>query len=181
MEYMGENPDSKDRSLETIDFIINVLRQHEQHLDRSIDQLATVAEQIGNTDELNNKMATVEEKINNLQKEVTNLIGYLSKAPEKTFPTMVKEQEPPVQGEQSVILRCKQWADFQVLAMNAQTLFFCYKEDEKIFQADALSGNKLIIYTGALPTFSMIMKIWVSHQFNITEQNVLEGFLDKPK
>ena len=75
---MGETPDSKDKSLEALDFIINVLKQHEQNLDKSIDQLATVVEQIGNTDALRGKMETVEEKINNLQKEVTNLIGYLS-------------------------------------------------------------------------------------------------------
>ena len=189
---MGENPDSKDRSLEALDFIINVLKQHEQNLDKSIDQLATVAEQIGNTDVLNDKMATVEEKINILQKEVTYLIGYLSNAPEKAFLATVKEQEPPVQAapavspvfvqcEPSVILRCKQWADFQVFAMHAQALTFSYKEDKTVFRADALKGNLIIIYAGAFPDFSMILKIWLSRQFNITEQNVLEGFLDKPK
>ena len=189
---MGEPPDSKDKSLEALDFIINVLKQHEQNLDKSIDQLATVAEQIGNTDALMSKMEKVEEKINNLQKEVTNLIGYISNAPKNALPVMVMEQEPRVQaapavspsvvqGEPSVILRCSQWLDFQVFAMHAQTLFFSYKGNEKIFQANALRGNQLIIYAGALPNFSMILKTWLSFQLDITEPNILEGSLDKPK
>ncbi|MGA3058914.1 MAG: hypothetical protein ABSD92_00945 [Candidatus Bathyarchaeia archaeon] len=188
---MAENLGSKDRSLEALDFIINVLKEHEQNLDESIDELATVIEQIGNTtDGLKGKVEEVEEKINRMQKEVTNLIGYLSNAPKKALPAEVKEQEPQVQaaisvsptvvqGGLSVILRCKHWADFQALAMHAQTLFFSYKENEKVFQVDALKGNQIIMYTGAFSNFSMILKAWLSRQLEITEENILEGSLDK--
>ena len=188
---MSDNPSSKDKSLETLDFIINVLKEHEQNLDESIDELATVIEQIGNTtDGLKGKVEEVEEKINRMQKEVTNLIGYLSNAPKKALPAEVKEQEPQVQaaisvsptvvqGGLSVILRCKHWADFQALAMHAQTLFFSYKENEKVFQVDALKGNQIIMYTGAFSNFSMILKAWLSRQLEITEENILEGSLDK--
>ena len=77
---MAEDPNSKDKALEALDFIINVLKEHEQNLDKSINELATVTEQIGDTEALNSTVGKVEEKINNLQKEVTNLIGYLSNA-----------------------------------------------------------------------------------------------------
>ena len=185
---MAENSDSKDKSLEALDFLINVLKEHEQNLDKSIDQLATVAEQLGNTDALMGKMMAVEEKINDFQKEVTRLIGYVLNAPKNALPVKAMEQESRVQatsalplavvqGEPSVILRCKQWGDFQVLAMHAQTLFFSYKEDEKIFQADALRGNQLITYTGALPNFSMILKTWLSFRLDIAELNIFEGSL----
>jgi hypothetical protein len=169
-------------------------------LDKLINELATVTEQLGETGELNGKVTKLEEKINNLQKEVTNLIGYLSSTPKETWPASAKEQtvQPQitttpsatialaaratvVQGRPSVTLRCKQWEDFQTLAVNAQTLSFSYKEDEKVFQADALKGNLIIKYTGALPNFSMILKTWLSRRLEITELNILEGFLDKPK
>jgi hypothetical protein len=65
--------------------------------------------------------------------------------------------------------------------MHAQALTFSYNEDEKVFQADALKGNQIIKYTGALPNFSIILKTWLSRQLAITERNILEGFLDKPK
>jgi hypothetical protein len=189
---MADNSGSKDRSLEALDFIINVLKEHEQTLDKSIHELATITEQIGDTDALNGKVEKVEEKISNLQKEVTNLIGYLSSAPKEALSAMVKNQEPQpqtetnlplalVQGGPTVILRCKQWGDFQVLAMHAQTLSFSCKEIEKVFQVDALKGNQIITYSGVLPKFSLIFKTWLSGQLELTERNIVEGFLDKAK
>jgi hypothetical protein len=76
-----------------------------------------------------------------------------------------------------VILRCKQWEDFQTLAYRAQTLSFSYKEDEKVFQADALKGNQIITYSGALPKFSSILKTSLSKQLDVPETNILEGVL----
>jgi seryl-tRNA synthetase len=189
---MAEDPNSKDKALEALDFIINVLKEHEQNLDKSINELATVTEQIGDTEALNSKVGKVEEKINNLQKEVTNLIGYLSNAPKEPLSEAVKEQAPQVQAthavssifvqvEPSVILRCKQWEDFQALAMHAQTLFFNYKEDKMLFQADALKGNQLITYSGAFPNFSIVLKKWLLLELDVAERNILEGSLDRPE
>ena len=189
---MADIPGSKDKSLEALDFIINVLREHERNLDKSINELAKVNEQIANMDALSDKLEKVEEKIDNLQKEVRSLIGYLSKTPRETFPAAIKAQEPQIlavsavspvaqQSAVSVILHCKRWEDFQVLAMLGQTVSFSYKEDERIFQVDTLKGNQIVTYVGALPNFSLILKKWLSRQLNITEQNILEGFLDKPK
>jgi hypothetical protein len=181
---LSKNPQSKDDSLEALDFIVNVLKEHERDLDKLINELATVTEQLGDTGELSGKVEKVEEKINSLQKEVTNLISYVSgNAPKEALPAAVKEQTsqtapvPVVQGGASVILRCKQWEDFQTLAFRAQTLSFCYKEDEKVFQADALKGNQIITYNGPLPKFSSILKASLSKQLDVPETNILEGVL----
>ena len=181
---MAKNPQSKDDSLDALDFIVNVLKEHEKDLDKLINELATVTEQLGDTGELSGKVEKVEEKINSLQKEVTNLITYVSSStPKEALPAAVKEQTsqtapvPVLQGKPSVILRCKQWEDFQTLAFRAQTLSFCYKEDEKVFQADALKGNQIITYNGALPKFSSILKASLSKQLDVPETNILEGVL----
>ncbi len=187
---MAKNSQSKDDSLEALDFIVNVLKEHEKDLDKLINELASVTEQLGDTGELSGKVEKVEEKINSLQKEVTNLITYVSssttstsKEPKEALPAAVKEQtsQPaPVlvlEGKPSVILRCRQWEDFQTLAFHAQTLSFCYKEDEKVFQVDALKGNQIITYNGALPEFSSILKASLSKQLDIPETNILEGVL----
>jgi hypothetical protein len=189
---MADNSGSKDKALVALDFILNVLKEHEQNLDKSINDLTTITDQIGDTDALTGKIEKVEEKINNLQKEVTNLIGYMSNAPKEALQAVPKKQEPQaqttsvvsqamVQGGSSLILHCKQWGDFQVLAMHAQMLSFSIKEDEKVFRADALKGNQIISYAGALPNFSVILRAWLSRQLEITERSILEGFLDKPK
>src|SRR5512146_2659637 len=91
---MAKNPQSKDDALESLDFIVNVLKEHEKDLDKLINELATVTEQIGDAGELNGKVEKIEEKINTLQKEVTNLIGYLSGAPKETLPAAPANQQP---------------------------------------------------------------------------------------
>jgi hypothetical protein len=192
MEEMAGNPGSRDKALEALDFIINVLKEHEQNLDKSINEFALVTEHLGNTDVLNGKIEKVEEKIGNLQKEITNLIGVLSNSHKEALSGAAKKQELQaeatcaasvalVQGGQSVTLHCKQWKDFQSLALNAQMVSFSFEEAEKVFQAEAFKGNQLILFSGALPNFDIILKTWLSWQLGIAEGNVLEGFLDTPK
>jgi hypothetical protein len=74
-------------------------------------------------------------------------------------------------------LRCKQWEDFQTLAFQAQTLSFMVKEAEKTFQADALKGNQIITYSGEIPKFAALLKMWLSKQLDVPEQKILEGVL----
>ncbi len=64
---MAKNPQSKDEALEAVDFIVNVLKEHERDLDKLINELATVTEQLGDTGELGDKVEKVEEKITTLQ------------------------------------------------------------------------------------------------------------------
>jgi hypothetical protein len=165
-----------------------VLKEHERDLDRLINELSNVTEQLGDSGALKGKVEKVEEKINSLQKDVTNLVGVLSNVPKESLPTAIKEQTPQAQAilttlattsesGPSVVLRCKQWEDFQTLASHAQTLSFSYKEDEKVFQADALRGNQIITYSGPLPKLSIILKAALSKQLDVLEKNILEGVL----
>lgn len=186
---MAKIPQSKDEALEALDFIVNVLKEHEKDLDKLITELATVTEQMGDTGELSGKVEKVEEKINSLQKEVTNLIGYVSSAPKEALPVAAREQNVPaltttptapavnLSAGPSVVLRCQQWDDFQVLAAHAQTLSFNFKEEEKVFQVSALRGNQIITYSGSLPKFSAVLKIWLSKQLDVSERSILEGVL----
>ncbi len=181
----GRNPQSKDEAFEALDFIVNVLKEHEKDLDKLINELATVTEQLGDTGQLNGKVEKIEEKITVLQKEVTNLVTYLSSAPKEALPTAPKEQAviPTataglVSGNPNMILRCKQWEDFLILAFQAKTLSFSYKQDEKIFQVDALKGSQIIAFSGEIPNFSAVLKAWLSKKLDVDEKSVLEGALE---
>jgi len=192
---MSRKPQSKDEALEALDFIVNVLKEHEKDLDRLINELGTVTEAIGATGELTSKVEKVEERIAGLQNEIINLVGYLSNSPrEAPAPAAMQKETPkpeiaptipvPVQTEQPiaihgppVILRCKQWDDFQGLATQAQTLSFMVKEPERTFQADALKGNQIITYSGEIPKLPPLLKIWLSKQLEIPDRKVLEGVL----
>lgn len=181
MQTMSKKPQSKDEALEALDFIVNVLKEHEKDLDRLISELGTVTEALGETGELSCKVEKVEERISGLQNEINSLVHYLSTTPTEA-PVLTPEQKTElVQGNimhgPPVILRCKQWEDFQTLAFQAQTLSFMYKEAEKTFQADALKGNQIITYSGELPKLTALLKMWLSKQLEVPEKKILEGVL----
>jgi uncharacterized coiled-coil protein SlyX len=180
---MSKKAPSKNDALEALDFIVNVLKEHEKDLDKLINELGNITERLGDTGELSGKIEKVEERLTTLQNEIANLITYLSvpheaptavqQAPEQRTGTV---QSREVRGT-PVILRCKVWEDFQTLAYQAQTLSFLYRETEKTFQADALKDNQIITYSGELPKEISLLKIWLSKQLDIPEKNVLEGIL----
>jgi hypothetical protein len=181
---MTKKAPSKDEALEALDFIINVLKEHEKDLDRLINDLGTITERLGDTGEFSGKIEKVEERLGTLQNEITNLITYLSTSREPmAIPAQVTQQEkaqtPQVREMRGppVILRCKQWEDFQTLAHQAQTLSFLYKEAEKTFQADALKNNQIITYSGEPPKQTSLLKTWLAKQLDIPERKVLEGIL----
>lgn len=179
---MSKKAPSKDDALEALDFIINVLREHEKDLDRLINELGKITERLGETGELSGKIENVEERLTNLQGAISNLISYLStshevpKMPAQTLQAP-KAQEPVEIRGPPVILRCKQWEDFQTLANQAQTLSFLYKETEKTFQADALKNNQIITYSGELPKQTALLKTWLSKQLDVSQDRILEGIL----
>lgn len=179
---MSKKSPSKDDALEALDFIINVLREHEKDLDRLINELGKITERLGQTGELSGKIENVEERLTTLQSEIANLINYLSTSHEAPAAplTVIQEQKTPATREvhgPPVILRCKQWEDFQTLAYQAQTLSFLYKEAERTFQVDALKNNQIITYNGELPKQSSLLKSWLSSCLNIPEKKILEGVL----
>jgi hypothetical protein len=191
MELMSKRPQSKDEALEALDFIVNVLKEHEKDLDKLINELGTVTEQLGETGELSVKVEKVEERISGLQNEINNLVNYLAASPKGGAPMPISKLQPqivaeapqaqaqpvPVMHGPPVILRCKQWEDFQTLAVQAQTLSFMVKEAEKTFQVDALKGHQIITYSGELPKVASLLKIWLGRQLDVPEQKILEGVL----
>jgi len=183
---MSKKIPSKDEALEALDFIVSVLKEHEKDLDRLITELGSVTERMGDTGALNAKVEKVEERLSTLQNEITNLITYLS-APHGTPPTPLQQTLPvPPKHEEvqvreahgpTVIIRCKQWEDFQAVAMGAQTLSFMYREDDKTFQVDAVKDNQIITYSGELPKYNLLLKSWLSNRLSIPERKALEGVL----
>jgi len=186
---MSRKPPSKDEALEALDFIVSVLKEHEKDLDKLIGELGTITEKLGDTGELSGKIEKVEDRLSTLQNEIANLITYLSSAQEMPRPQAAAQagtvQEPKAEQARvgvevrgpPVILRCKQWEDFQGLARGAETLSFLFREAEKTFQADALKDNRIITYSGELPKSTGLLKAWLSRQLDVPEKSILEGVL----
>jgi hypothetical protein len=139
---------------------------------------------LGKTGELSGKIENVEERLTNLQGEISNLISYLSTPHESSKGSMQRRKQLQTQKAQApveirgppVILRCKQWEDFQTLAHQAQTLSFLYKEAEKTFQVDALKNNQIITYSGELPKPTALLKTWLSKQLEFLKTRFLKAY-----
>jgi hypothetical protein len=181
---MNEKSPSKDEALEALDFIVNVLKEHEKDLDRLIGELGTVASNLGDTGELGDKVDNVEEKINAIQNQITTLIQYLSRPTNATQTQSAIAQTPKVQITQTepakttpLKLQVNQWEDFQPLATQAQTISFTHKELEKTFEACALQDKQVITYSGELPKITTLLKSWLSKQLQTPESIILEGTL----
>jgi len=180
---MSKRSPSRDDAFEALDFIVNVLKEHEKDLDKLINELGNITGRLGDTGELSLKIEKVEERLATLQNEIANLIKYVSIPHEaQTAGQQVSQQrigavQPREAQGTPVNLRCKQWEDFKALAYQAQTLCFLYREKEATFQADALKDNQIVTYSGELPKKVSLLKIWLSKQLDIPEEKVLEGNL----
>ena len=162
-----ERKPGKDEALEALDFIINVLKEHEKDLDRLIRQLGIITESIGETGEITGKIDSKEDRLSSLQGEITNLIKYIG-AP-KGSPSYA--HGPPV------IVKCRQWEDFKNLAVGAETVSYHFKETEKSFQANALKKGRVVSYTGEFPS-NTLLKLWLSKELDVAVESIFEGVLD---
>ena len=163
-----ERKPSKNDALEALDFIINVLKEHEKDLDRLVSQLGIITESLGETGEIPGKIEKIEDRITTLQDEITNLIKYLATPRGSTSYT----QGTPVN------VKCRQWENFKNLAAGAETVSYLLKEEDNSFQADALKNGRIVSYTGEFPQNSSLLKLWLSKELDITEEIVFEGSLN---
>ena len=165
-----ERKPTKNDALEALDFIINVLKEHEKDLDRLISQLGIITESLGETGELTGKIENIEDRITNLQGEITNMMTYVA-AP-RDAPVHTQAATTPV------TVKCKQWDDFKIMAGGAETVSYLFKEPEGTFQADALVNGKIVSYTGEFPQNSALLKLWLSKELRVSEAAVFEGALN---
>jgi len=183
---MSEKPPSKDEAFEALDFIVNVLKEHEKDLDRLVTELGAVAGQLGESGELSSKVKKIEDKITGLQAEVGNLVKSLSNSSQNqvnhAMATEVKKLEtvtdtPKVvpQNGSPMVLQCNQLEDFFALAAQAERVVFARKEAVKTFDAQALKNSQLFCFTGEAPDFAVLMKTYLSRQLAVPEKQILEG------
>lgn len=162
---------SRNDALEAIDFIINVLREHEKDLDRLIAELGKITEQFSETGEVSEKIDRIEERLSDMQTEVANLISFISAPKPEAAPALTHISGAPV------IVKCKNWQDFKTLAQNAETVSYTLQETEKAFQADALKQGRILTCSGELPKNTKMLKTWLSKELAIPEEQILEGLL----
>jgi hypothetical protein len=174
MEYeLGERDmvlkPSKDKALEALDLIINVLREHEKAMDNLVGELSNITERLGETDDISSKIERIEECLASLQNCLTDLVNRIV-VPQST-PAYSPRLHP-------LTVKCREWKDFRKLAASAEIVSFIFESTEKLFQAYALKKGRIFSYHGEFPEDTLLLKFWLSKQLNIDEQNIFEGTLN---
>jgi hypothetical protein len=163
---------NKNEALEALDFIINVLKEHEKDLDRLIGQLGIITDNLGETGEISSKIENIEDRISILQNEIKNMVTNLY-IPQKS---PVSFRRPT----NSINIMCRKWDDFKNLASGAETVSYNFKLAENIFLANALKNSKLVSYMGDFPPNTRLLKSWLSKELDVAEEDIVEGTLNTP-
>jgi hypothetical protein len=163
-----ERKPGKDEALEALDFIINVLKEHEKDLDRLIGQLGSITESLGEAGEIGGKIEKIEDRLSSLQGEITNLINYVS----------TPKGSPSNSHRHPMVVKCKQWQDFKNMAVGAETVSYLFKEADKSFQADALKEGRVLSYQGEFPHETLLLKLWLSKELDVAVEDIFEGVLN---
>jgi hypothetical protein len=165
-----EGKPTKNDALEALDFIINVLKEHEKDLDRLINQLGIITESLGESGELTGKIEKIENRITNLQSEIANLMKHLASP----------RDSPSYNQKTPLIVNCKNWEDFRTMATGAETVSYRLKEEDRSFQTDALVNGRVVSYTGEFPQYGRLLRLWLSSELDIAEESIFEGVLHIP-
>lgn len=76
-----------------------------------------------------------------------------------------------------VIIRHKNWEEFKLNAQGASAISFILREEEGVFQVDALKEGTVYTYSGSVPKMNVLLKLWLSKKLEVDEEKVFEGVL----
>jgi len=157
-------------SSETLDSILNNLREFERDFKRLISQFQKIGDSSRLSGEVAEKFESAKKRLYSIQREISNVVESVP-ASDATTSTMTSVVGP------TIIIRCKNWEDFKLQASNADNISFLYREEEKAFQVDAVKGSRVYTYSGQLPNGAVMLRMWLSKEVGTEASRVLEGVL----
>jgi len=149
--------------------IVEKFEEHERGLSEVLLSLQQIAEERGQGKMYGDKIGKVEKLFSSVREEISNLISLI--CPSSSSARQEYFQGPPV------IIRCKQWEDFKVQAVNSGAVSFLYKAEERTFQVDALKEGRVYTFSGPIPGDVLLLRAWLAKELNVEELRVVEGVL----
>jgi hypothetical protein len=161
---------AEEGSSKVFDAILNNLRELERNFNLLISQIQNIRDSSSLTGDAAETFESAKKRLSIIQKEISGLAESIPASDAKT------SSVPNVLGP-PLIIRCKNWEDFKLNASSAENISFLCREEEKIFQVDAVKGSRIYTYSGQLPMGSVLLKIWLSKELGTDTSRVLEGIL----
>jgi hypothetical protein len=155
---------------ETLDLILNNLREFERDFQRLIGQFQKISDSSNLSEDMTEKFKDAKKRLLSVQRDISNVVESLP-ASAPTISATTSVMGPPI------IIRCKNWIDFKLQASKADNISFLYREEEKAFQVDAVKGSRVYTYSGQLPNGEGLLRTWLSSELGTKESQVSEGVL----
>jgi len=124
--------------IDTLDLIINVLKEHEKILDRLAERLESVVDNL-------KARGTEGKKI----RESISLIGERISSLNDAFVRYRSIDSKIHRPARFALVQCKEWTDFKDKSRGARRVAF--EVEEKIFTVDSLSDEEVFKYSESLP------------------------------
>jgi hypothetical protein len=161
---------AEEGSSKVLDVLLNNLRELETNFNFLISQIQNIRDSSSLTGDAAEKFESAKKCLSIIQKEISSLVESVPASDVRTS-AVPNAVGPPL------IIRCKNWEDFKLNASSAENISFLCREEEKVFQVDAVKGSRIYTYSGQLPTGSVLLKIWLSKELGTETSRVLEGIL----
>ena len=149
--------------------VVGGFRIHGKGLSDVICGLCRIVEDSDLGSDEQRKIRDIETRFSVIHDEIA---GMISSLPSSSITGAGEDLRGP-----PVIVRCKQWDDFKFQALNADTVSFLYRAEEKAFQVDALKEGRVYTYSGQIPNDVAFLRVWLSKELVVEENRVLEGIL----
>lgn len=152
---------------ESLESVINALKKYQEYLGAlnakfkdTIDKM----EGFEDAGDLPKKIGKVKQSLSTIETDVSNFLNQFSLEEKLAYPY-----------SKPIIVRYKNWEEFQKFSSNAELVSFLIEESERFFQVTAFKNGKIMIYSGHFPEYATLLKTWISKE--LKAEKVVEGVL----
>lgn len=116
-------------------------------------------------------------EINVLQIKIKTLLDQLKKTENtNNLPSALPIQATSNHKIQTIQL--KHWIEFKTFAAESHFSAYTCREDERLFEINAVKNNQLLVYIGETPKINEMLRSWLSNQLIVSQEKIVEGTIE---
>lgn len=164
-----------------LNHVLKLLIENSEDLKMLLSEVNRISDRISDVCELSalkrveEKMAFLENLIKALPQNSRGLQKDVEAETVEDADSGKDELDASETGDSTIVSECKSWNDFQAFAATAQSMYFSYQRNSQVFEAEALSGKRVITYSGQEPMLATLLKLWLRSQLEPQKREFLES------
>ena len=140
---MSKKAFTEKRNPGSLDFIESALNENSKDLKNFSERIDRINEKLTNLKALEQNFNKLQVQINTLANNLNSSIQHSQSQPSSTEIFTGEPSFTTLNNNPILILKCKDWKEFQNLASEAKQVSVTIKESERIFEVDVLKDNQI--------------------------------------